>query len=253
MNITLLKKNIESEKRMLSLCKQMLKGMPKGSLSCYRIQNRLYFKKYDETGQKYAGTENSSIVARLKKRHLLEEMIRVLQRNIQLMEALLNGYKEFDPSTLQRNFNRAYQNIPSDFFTELGYSLTDNDQDFYEEKKIYKTSSGLMVRSRIEALIAEIYIKQGITFNYEAILQLKDGSIMRPDFTVYCPSCGKYKYHEHVGLLSDPTYKEAYFKKMEKYISNGLYPFYDVLFTYEKTDQGIDLTEIEALIELFIR
>lgn len=160
-------------------------------------------------------------------------MICVLEQNIRLMEDLLKNYREFDPSSLQKGFRRPYQNIPPEVFRELGYSICNTNQNFFREKKIYKTSSGLMVRSRIEALIAEIYIKKDITFNYEAVLQLKDGSIMHPDFTIFCPSCGKYKYHEHIGLLSDTSYMESYFKKVQKYISNGLYPFYDVLFTYD--------------------
>ena len=73
---------------------------------------------------------------------------------------------------------------------ELGYYTDSADNSFYQDNKIYKTSSGLEVRSRIEALIAEIYLKKGISFTYEAVIHLPDGSQMHPDFTVYCPSTG---------------------------------------------------------------
>ncbi|MBQ9157099.1 MAG: hypothetical protein IJ137_10015 [Eubacterium sp.] len=253
MNRAILKNNITSEKQMLIRCKNNLKGLPKGSLSCYKKGKHLYFKKYDKNKQVYVGGEDERIVSLLKKRHMLEIMISTLETNIELMEKLYAGYKEFDPAILERRFTRAYQNIPQDLIRELGYSVKTKRQSFYEDQKIYKTSAGIDVRSRIEALIAEIYTKKGISFDYEAAIKLPDGSLLHPDFTVYCPSCNKHKYHEHIGLLSDPDYMKSYLWKLERYIANDLYPYYDVLFTYEKPDHGIDMNEIEYLIDAFMK
>jgi len=252
-NRIILRTNITAEKQMLLRCKNFLKRLPKGSLTCYKSKNTLYFKKYDKHGLKYAGTENAPIVSKLKVRHLLETMIPIMENNIRLMEELFAGYREFDPLYLQKSFKRSYQNIPLEMLTELGYYTDSADDSYYHDSKIYKTSSGLEVRSRIEALIAEIYLKKGISFTYEAVIHLPDGSQMHPDFTVYCPASGKYKYHEHIGLLSDPKYLDTYMWKLEHYISNDLYPFYDVLFTYEKPDMGIDMAEIEYLIDAFMK
>ena len=107
-----------------------------------------------------------------------------------------------------------------------------------------------MVRSRIEAMIADLYTQKGLTFEYEPILYFEDGSMVHPDFKVFCGRGNKAIYHEHFGLLSDPDYLRSYIWKVEHYIKEGYYHFYDVLFTYEKEGQGIDMTEMSMLIDM---
>ncbi|MBQ9156755.1 MAG: hypothetical protein IJ137_08240 [Eubacterium sp.] len=253
MNTIILKKNIDAERIMLKRCKSYLRSLPKGSLSSYSRNGKLYYKKYLNKELLYLGTDENKLVQKLKKRHLLEKMITILEQNLQLMEALLAGYRNYDPSYLQNRFKRTYQNVPEDLIRDLGFVINLGDTTFHSDNKIYKTENGLLVRSRIEALIANLYTKKGITFTYEAPVQLADGTIIHPDFTAYCPSTGKLKYHEHIGLLSDSGYLKSYLWKLEKYINNGLYPYYDVLFTYEKPNQGIDMNEIECLLDVFMR
>ena len=109
-----------------------------------------------------------------------------------------------------------------------------------------------MVRSRAEAMIADLYTQKGLSFEYESPLYFRDGSMIRPDFMIYCGAGDKVMYHEHIGLLSDPGYRKTYLWKLEKYISEGYYPYIDVLFTYEKDNSGINMTEINTLIDTFI-
>lgn len=252
MGIGKMKLILTSEKELLNRCRKSLKRLPKGGLTCFSRGGKLYYKKNEQSAQTYLGSSDNPEVQKLKKRHLLEKMIMVLEKNITLLEKLVKGYRECNPYILQKQFRKAYQDIDPEMIRDLGYIANPVQDSFREEEKLYKTTSGLMVRSRIEALIADIYTQKGYLFEYEPVLYFKDGSFIRPDFKVYAGPGNIVKYHEHIGLLSDEKYLKGYLWKMERYIKEGYYPFYDVLFTYEKEGEGIDLVEIASLIDIFL-
>ena len=63
----------------------------------------------------------------------------------------------------------------------------DMDDVPYKERLIHRTSFGLAVRSKSEALIAEVLHAAGVVFAYELPLTLFDGDkavFVRPDFTI---------------------------------------------------------------------
>lgn len=253
MNIERLRLNLTYEKKLLRSCRNSIKGLPKGGLTCYSRNDCVYYKKNFSGTQKYIGTADQAEVQKLKKRHLLNNMIGILEKNTELMESLVNGYQEYNPLVLQNSFSKAYQDINYDMISELGLVLEPAVNSFKEDEKYYTTSSGLRVRSRVEAIIADLYTQKNIPFQYEQRLYFDDGSMIHPDFTVFKPSEKRFLYHEHVGLLSDPEYLKNYLWKFEHYIANGYYPYHDVLFTYEKPDAGIDINEISMLIDMFMR
>ncbi len=73
--------------------------------------------------------------------------------------------------------------------------ITEYKNKFYEEKLIHKTKRGEMVRSKSEVIIANMLFDADINYLYEEPLQLKDGSIRSPDFTI--SKNGKTFYWEH--------------------------------------------------------
>lgn len=74
--------SINAEKDMLARCRNALKGLPRGGLTSYLRNGRLYYKRNEAGEQKYLGTESNPMVNKLKKRHLLEKMIDILENNI---------------------------------------------------------------------------------------------------------------------------------------------------------------------------
>ncbi|MBR0410169.1 MAG: hypothetical protein IJI25_04075 [Eubacterium sp.] len=84
MNRYLLNASINAEKDMLARCRNALKGLPRGGLTSYLRNGRLYYKRNEAGEQKYLGTESNPMVNKLKKRHLLEKMIDILENNIPL-------------------------------------------------------------------------------------------------------------------------------------------------------------------------
>jgi len=100
---------------------------------------------------------------------------------------------------------------------------------YYEEGKIHNTLIDIMVRSKSEALIANMLYKEGIKFAYEKPLYASDGTMYLPDFTIYY--MGDEWYWEHLGLLGNKNYEKHWEKKKEWYKDNN---FFEKLYTTDE-------------------
>jgi hypothetical protein len=76
---------------------------------------------------------------------------------------------------------------------------------YYEEYKVIATLEDFFVRSKSEALIANVLHTSELDFSYEKPLFAPDGTMYLPDFTVTYQ--GDEYYWEHWGLLDQSNYK----------------------------------------------
>ena len=100
-----------------------------------------------------------------------------------------------------------------------------------------------MVRSKSEVIVADILTSLGISYEYEQKLPSKDdpNDFRLPDFTVSYE--GDTYYWEHLGMLSVPSYKEAWDRKRQWYEDNGVLD--RVITSEDGADGSIDAAEIE--------
>ncbi len=127
---------------------------------------------------------------------------------------------------------------------------------FLERGLIHTTSRGDIVRSKSEALIAELLFARDIDYAYERRLGFADGTFRYPDFTLEDDDRGRTIYWEHLGLLADPVYAERWVAKRKWYADHGVvsYPADGSTVLVCSSDDaggGIDnqaiVTTIEAL------
>jgi len=120
---------------------------------------------------------------------------------------------------------------------------------YFAEHLIHRTRpspahpQGIMVRSKSEVIVADILTSLGISCEYEEKLPSKDNpkDFRLPDFTVTYE--GDTFYWEHLGMLSVPSYKEAWERKKQWYADNGLLG--QVITSEDGPDGSIDAAEIE--------
>lgn len=105
---------------------------------------------------------------------------------------------------------------------------------WYESGKKITTLSEYLVRSKSEAIIANMLSEREIPFVYEKPLYAPDGTMFLPDFTVTFK--GEEYYWEHLGLMEDAGYS-AHWKKKEAWYNKH---FPGKLIT---TIEGNDLSE----------
>lgn len=129
---------------------------------------------------------------------------------------------------------------------------------FLEDKLIHRTVRGEAVRSKSEVIIANLLHSKGINYRYEEPLDV-GGRIKYPDFTIEDDDVGERYYWEHLGMLSDPEYRQRWNQKLDWLMSHGILPLENgggpegTLITTEDTvEGGIDSEVVASLIdELF--
>ena len=102
--------------------------------------------------------------------------------------------------------------------------IPDVDGGFLERRLIHRTARGELVRSISEVVVADALRAEGIDYHYEKALAGEDGVERYPDFTAEEPATGITVYWEHLGMLSDPTYRRRWKEKIAWYKKMGLTP-----------------------------
>ena len=100
------------------------------------------------------------------------------------------------------------------------------------EQKIYKTKSGIMVRSKSERSLADFFTERGVAFRYEAKLAI-NGKVYYPDFMILCDD-GRILIWEHFGLMDKEEYFISACRKLEQYRRAGYVQHSNLICTYEE-------------------
>lgn len=113
----------------------------------------------------------------------------------------------------------------------------------HPENLIHRTATGILVRSKSEVIVADTLTRLAISYKYEEPLYAKDDptDFRLPDFTVTYE--GDTWYWEHLGMLSVPSYADAWERKRAWYERRGLLD--RVLTSEDGADGSIDSTDIE--------
>jgi exodeoxyribonuclease V alpha subunit len=160
-----------------------------------------------------------------------QKMVLLIERDTTVLERLRNPQCS---DTLLRNTNM--------FVLAVRPESVDR---YYAEHLIHRTRKGIMVRSKSEVIVADILTSLGISYEYEQKLTSKDdpNDFKLPDFTVSYE--GDTFYWEHLGMLSVPSYKEAWDRKRQWYKDNSF--LHRVITSEDGLDGSIDAAEIERI------
>lgn len=136
-----------------------------------------------------------------------------------------------------------------------------NKSVFLDEKLIYLTENGDLVRSKSEWIIADKLKAAGINYQYEQPIVL-DGVVRLPDFTIRDEDAGTVWYWEHNGMLADDEYRKRWERKEIAYRKAQILPLPlpekddgrkgTLLVTEEQEGVGLDLNAILANIKLIL-
>ncbi len=129
-----------------------------------------------------------------------------------------------------------------------------NRHIFLDANRIHRTARGERVRSKSEVIIANQLHAAGIEYSYEPLVVI-NGKERYPDFVIEDDDSGEIYYWEHLGLMSDPQYRERWQRKREDYIAHGINPIENgggskgsLITTEEHEGQGIDSELISKII-----
>ena len=196
-----------------------------------------------------------TLIRQLALRKLLQLRMEDLNHELKTVEAYLGRF--------QRGCCRAERYYASTGISELVNPMIEesrqqivNWQNASYEKSDYKpedltvpTLGGFNVRSKSEALIANVLIERNIPFRYENV-QLIGQRMYTPDFTILHPATSRIIIWEHFGMMDSSTYQSEYWSKMSRYMNNGYLPYVNLITTFETRESPFDIHKANRIVKM---
>lgn len=234
--------DLEAEQRLLNLYKEEIKTLPAENMVCTLKEGRENYYLSVNTRRKYIPATNFKLINDIKRYHFLKKSIENLDRNSILQRKILQRYKSYDFDSINNSLPQVYRLPP------VTQHVAPNTTPFATSEFRHRTSIGFYVRSKSEALIAEVLAGEGIYFEYERPLKLWDAGkqvTIRPDFSI--PTVSGMIYWEHMGMMSKSEYRGPAVKRFEMYASNGITVPDRLIISMDTEDGAIDVMAIKLL------
>ena len=230
---------------------------PEGHLRISSGNNRVrYFRTTlpgDCTGE-YIKKENRTLVTKLAQKDYNHQFIEDAEMELKKLEHAIAWFSKHNADLTYLDMSSHRKKLVTPYMTtdELYAKAWQNQpvktSTYMTEKLVYETKRGEMVRSKSEAIIANIIYDLGIPYFYEKSITLKNGCMKSPDFTLLHVKRRTEIYLEHFGLLDDESYLYKNLQKLDEYRENGIYPGKNLLFTYETAENPIDIRGIREML-----
>ena len=219
-----------------------------------------YVKRSGAASYRYLGKASHREVKRVREARFLEEAIRRIDHDIELVKALKHGFLSYDSSYVSESLPDLYRTeVPpvSELYKHKSAAwLNDrlafqrNMPENYPQYKRHHTSDGVMVKSISEVTMYEMFKGSGLTQIYELPVVPEDhGPPMYPDFTILSPVDMKTEISvEFVGRLDLREYRDDFARRVGRYIANGYKPGINLFFVFGDKDGNIDSMQITKVI-----
>ena len=244
----------EKEKTRRALYRKELRQLPEGNLVIRQQGNGRFYFYEKRDGQERGITKKKVHAGWLARKMFLQKCLDAAELECRVLAGAL---KQLERQKLRgRKYRRkTFQRLPV-VFPEKRYRYSRKAlawmeapyerNPYHPEQLIYKTKSGIMVRSKSERMIADFLTEHGIPFRYEAKLVV-DGRAYYPDFTILCGDDTLLLW-EHFGLMDQDEYFKHACEKIKAYRKMGYMQHTNLICTWEE-----DLLESEQLEEIMLR
>lgn len=262
----LLQKLDEMESDLAKLIKYKEKAVSKAPEGYLRISRKgsaiQYYHVQRNTGNtgKYLRRKNEALAKTLAQKSYDEKILRLIRPQLELISELRSNElftkmeKLYTDQRMERRILIDPIWLPDDEFRERweaqkGEALAfraDDESSFYTDK-------GERVRSKSEVIIANALHRNKIPYRYEYPLQLSNGKIVYPDFTVLNLKTRKEYIWEHFGMLDDPHYRETMLNKLDSYVEEGYFWGDNLIVTEESSRHALRMSMLDAIIKHYFK
>jgi len=212
--------------------KSQISELPEGRLHRRNRGGKQFYKVYKD-GKEYGITKDKEMIKKLE-----------LKRDLEKAQAKLISEKY----TVERALKKHVEAPGDDILPKLWLEEPYEKYSAYENTLIYKTKSGILVRSKSERIIADLLYEYGLPFKYECSIEC-DGEILWPDFTIRKRN-GEIVLWEHMGLMNRPDYYYRNIEKIKKYRALGFVQHKNLICTWEEDLYNLD--DVRKIIEMFL-
>ncbi|MEY8369128.1 hypothetical protein AALA24_10200 [Anaerovoracaceae bacterium 42-11] len=240
------------------LYRKELRNLPEGKLSVNIVKGNPYYFRLLNGEKRYLGNRENEVVQALQKRYFLEESLKRIASNREVLQHLEKQYCPTGAQDLLAQAPKAYRQMPLERFelNEMnfsGWGSKDYERNQkYPEHLVHRTLKGDFVRSKSEAIISNLLFTKNIEYRYEELITVH-GRVIAPDFRIAVKSENRIKLFDHFGMIGKPDYLKDAMWKIKFYLENGFKPWEDIIFTFEDAKGNINTQLIDQIIEQFCR
>ena len=223
-----------------------------------------YFSAHKSSSprHKYLGGADNEEVRKIKELRFIDTYLNRIDNNIDLIQNTLNKIQNTDYGSINESLPVNYKNPrlsttassnKAALWKERAEGLKEKHGLFRAHELKVTVNDGNKVRSKSEGMIYNYLLSVNATFVYELPL-LIEGKTIFPDFTVLSEK-GDYKeiIIEHQGLMGDDYYRKRFSDKVYLYLRNGYVPGINILYTFDTSDGGLDITPVVDLVRNHIK
>jgi len=235
---------------------QRISESPPGHLHVCRTRGDMHW--YHHSSDHPTEAPQRTYISR-KKRALAEKLAakRYWGRQLSDAQAQLTALQEYiratDDTAAQLLKDSVYRDLlepvvrsSSEVLREWVREPYDHNERYPENLK-YSTGSGMLVRSKSEAMIAMMLEQYEIPYRYECALDLHP-HVVYPDFTIRHPQTGELYYWEHFGMMDDSNYYDRAKSKLNNYFDNGYLPLVNMITTFETAETPLTPQFVQKII-----
>ncbi len=260
-NSELINRKKELETALLH-AKMYLKSPPEGKIRISKNgwgKAHFYHVTSDENQKgQYISDENTALIQSLVQKEYSEILLKEASKELWHVNAIMNLNKDIPLESIYKKLNNS--KVPfvkpymlDDAVFEKAWRKEEYNTSTYKpEKRIYPTKKGDLVRTKSEAMIADMYYELGIPYRYECEVVLYNKKKKYPDFTVLDVKRRRVIYHEHFGRFDDEVYRNENLGKLNDYEKSGIFTGKNLIITFETDLYPININVIRDNIKEFL-
>ncbi len=240
---------------------EALDNAPPGKLraSNHKGKNKYYIRSCtsDRSG-KYVRKEDIPLAAAIAQRDYDTSIRKMAEQEL---AAIRNLQQAWDGGTIEEVYDKLTPSrrglvvprfISDEEFVRQWLAEPYQQLGFKDGAPRFYSANGLRVRSKSEALLADMYDSYKIPMKYECPLRLWNGRVVHPDFTLLNVPERVVFIHEHFGLVDDPVYMKQVVRKINDLQLSGWYPGINMIMTFETRESPLDMKLVCTLVERFL-
>ncbi len=266
-NTAELTQRLKELKLLLNSIQKKAAGAPKGHLKVATKASHTEYYHITEYGSSrgtYIPNSNISFAAQLAQRDYNSKLIKVLKKEIRLLDNCLQQTDNF--TAVQKVYDNLCAGrkrlvtpvtLTDAQYTEQWQKVTWQGKPFPEDAPNYRTAKDERVRSKSEMIIADTLFRLEIPYRYEFPLTMRwENSVpftVYPDFLCLNVRTREEFILEHFGMMDDPDYSQKAVSKLNLYAENGIIPGNNLLLTMEAKSEALSARTLELLIQKFLK
>ncbi|MCQ2096621.1 MAG: hypothetical protein MJY87_01595 [Fibrobacter sp.] len=220
--------------------------------------SRFYLVSGEAPNGKYVCKENLDEIEAIAQRDYNKKVLAAIESNIKTLEAFLAKFCGSDIAEAYTKLKPGRKSmvqpiaVTDEDYATAWLSLPYKAKGFESGTAEIFSASGLRVRSKSEAIIADILADAGVPFRYEFPVNIRGAGTFHPDF--YCINLRTRKEFiwEHFGMMSDCDYAEKAIGKISLYAKAGWTLGNNLLATFESTAQPLNSKAVKQTLLQFL-